>query len=297
MSETEATRATATDRVPAPALVVISIVSVQTGSAVARTVFDDTGALGITLMRLAFSSALLVAVLRPRPWQWSRDAQRSTLLFGLAMAGMNIGFYLALRTVPLGVCVTVEFLGPLTVALVQTRRLRDFLWVALAAGGVALLGLRGGGDVPLGGLLLALAAGTFWGLYILASARVGQVVSGTQGLAMALAIAAVIALPFGTPGVIRILDQPAVLGVGCAVALLSSVIPYGAELAALRRMPTRVFGVLMSLEPAAAALAGLLVLDQSLDGREVTALVLVSLASVGITLGRSSDQRAPQPLE
>ena len=132
-------------------LVLISIASVQTGAAAARTVFDDTGALGITLMRLGLSCTVLVAVLRPRPWTWSRDAQVATLLFGLAMAGMNIVFYLALRTVPLGVCVTVEFLGPLTIALVQTRRWLDAFWVGVAATGVALLGLDSGGNVPIGG--------------------------------------------------------------------------------------------------------------------------------------------------
>jgi inner membrane transporter RhtA len=278
-------------------LVLISIASVQTGAAIARTAFHEAGATGLTLMRLGFSGAGLVAVLRPRPWRWSRDAQTATLLFGLTMAGMNIVFYLALRTTPLGVCVTVEFLGPLTVALVQTRRWRDLFWVSLAAAGVALLGLRGGGDVPIGGLLLAMVAGVFWGLYILASARVGRAVPGTEGLAMALVIAALVALPFGAAGVWRALDQPSVLLIGGAVAVLSSIVPYICELAALRRMPTRVFGVLMSLEPGAAAVAGLLVLDQSLDGREVAALVLVSVASVGITLGRRGDQPAPQPLE
>jgi inner membrane transporter RhtA len=278
-------------------LVLISIASVQTGAAVARTAFDEAGAMGITLMRLGLSSAVLVAVLRPRPWRWSRDAQQATLLFGLCMAGMNIVFYLALRTVPLGVCVTVEFLGPLTVALVQTRRWRDVLWVCLAAAGVALLGLRGGGDLPIGGLVLALVAGAFWALYILASARVGQAVPGTEGLAMALVIAALIALPFGAAGVAGVLDQPRILLIGCGVALFSSIIPYICELAALRRMPTRVFGVLMSLEPGAAAVAGLIVLDQALAARETVALVLVSVASVGITLGRRGDQAAPQPLE
>jgi inner membrane transporter RhtA len=278
-------------------LVLISIASVQTGAAVARTAFDEAGAMGITLMRLGLSSAVLVAVLRPRPWRWSRDAQQATLLFGLCMAGMNMVFYLALRTVPLGVCVTVEFLGPLTVALVQTRRWRDVLWVCLAAAGVALLGLRGGGDLPIGGLVLALVAGAFWALYILASARVGQTVPGTEGLAIALVIAALIALPFGAAGVAGVLDQPRILLIGCGVALFSSIIPYICELAALRRMPTRVFGVLMSLEPGAAAVAGLIVLDQALAARETVALVLVSVASVGITLGRRGDQAAPQPLE
>ena len=276
-------------------LVLISIASVQTGAAAARTVFDDTGALGITLMRLGLSCIVLVAVLRPRPWTWSRDAQVATLLFGLAMAGMNIVFYLALRTVPLGVCVTVEFLGPLTIALVQTRRWLDAFWVGVAATGVALLGLDSGGNVPIGGLLLALVAGTFWGLYIFASARVGREVPGTEGLAVALVIAAVIALPFGAPGVWRVLDQPHVLLIGGAVAVLSSIIPYGCELAALRRMPTQVFGVLMSLEPGAAAVAGLVVLGQALDGREVAALVMVSVASVGITLGRRGDQAPRSP--
>jgi inner membrane transporter RhtA len=278
-------------------LVLISIASVQTGAAVARTAFDQAGAMGITLMRLGLSSAVLVAVLRPRPWRWSRDAQQATLLFGLCMAGMNIVFYLALRTVPLGVCVTVEFLGPLTVALVQTRRWRDVLWVCLAAAGVALLSLRGGGDLPIGGLALALIAGAFWALYILASARVGQAVPGTEGLATALVIAALIALPFGAAGVAGVLDEPRILLIGCGVALFSSIIPYICELAALRRMPTRVFGVLMSLEPGAAAVAGLIVLDQALAARELVALVLVSVASVGITLGRRGDQAAPQPLE
>ncbi len=278
-------------------LVLVSIASVQTGAAIARTVFDETGSLGVTLMRLGFSSVLLVAVLRPRPWTWSRDAKMSTLIYGLAMAGMNIAFYLALQTVPLGVCVTVEFLGPLTVALVQTRRWRDLFWVCVAAAGVVLLGLGGSGNVPIGGLLLALLAGSFWALYILASARVGRAVPGTEGLAIALVIAAVIALPLGAQGVIRVVDEPRVLLIGAAVAVLSSVIPYWCELAALRRMPTRVFGVLMSLEPGAAAVAGLVVLDQALTGREVTALIMVSVASVGITLGRRGDQRAPQPLE
>lgn len=285
------------DRFPAPLLVLVAIASVQLGSAVARTVFDEAGAFGITLMRLGISSLLLLAVLRPKPWRWARDAQVATLLFGLAMACMNIVFYLSLRTVPLGVAVTVEFLGPLTVALVQTRRWRDLVWVVCAAAGVALLGLRGGGDVPLFGLFLALLAGGFWGLYILASARVGRLIPGTQGLAVGLVVAATVSLPLGAPGVVRVLDQPHVLLVGCAVALLSSVIPYSLELAALRRIPTRVFGVLMSLEPAAAALAGLVVLDQSLDGREVLALVLVSLASVGITLGQRGDQPSPPPYE
>ena len=198
---------------------------------------------------------------------------------------------------PLGVAVTVEFIGPLTVALVQTRRAVDLLWVLLAGLGVALLGLKGDTSVPLSGLALALLAGMFWAGYILASARVGRVLPGIDGLAIALLVAAALALPFGAAGAVRAVQDGHALAIGFAVALLSSVIPYGLELTALRTIPTRVFGVLMSLEPAAAALAGLVVLGQHLTSRQLVALVLVSLASVGVTLGSRGDRPAPQPLE
>lgn len=286
-----------TDRVPAPSLVLVAIASVQTGSAVARTVFDEVGANGVTLLRLAVSAALLVAVTRPRVRRWTRAQLGAAALLGLAMGAMNLTFYLAIRSVPLGVAVTVEFLGPLAVALVQTRRLRDLLWVVLAGGGVALLGLDDRADVPLGGLVLALLAGTFWALYILASARVGRLVPGVDGLAVALVVSALLALPFGAPGVAEGIGQPHVLVAGLAVALLSSVIPYGLELTALRRLPTRVFGILMSLEPAAAALAGLVVLGQRLGPWQLVALVLVSVASLGVTLGRREKDAPLQPLE
>jgi inner membrane transporter RhtA len=277
------------DQVPAPLLVVASIASVQIGSALARTIFDDVGATTVTLMRLGFASLLLLTVLRPKPWHWSREALRAAILLGVAMAGMNVAFYLSLRTVPLGVAVTIEFLGPLLLSLAQTRHLRDVVWVSLAGAGVALLGLQGGHHVPPEGLALALLAGAFWAAYILASARVGRLVPGVQGLAVAMTVSTLIALPLGVSGLPSALRDPAVLGVGLAVAVLSSIIPYGCELAALRRIPTRVFGVLMSLEPAAAALAGLLLLGQTLGSRELVALLMVSVASIGVTLGRRRD--------
>lgn len=290
-------RRTSTDRVPAPLLVLVAIASVQLGSAVARTVFDVTGANGITLLRLGLSALFLIAVVRPRVHRWSREQLGAAALLGLTMGAMNIAFYLSIRTVPLGVAVTLEFVGPLLVALVQSRRVRDFAWVLFAAAGVVLLGMDGSADVPLGGLALALLAGFFWGGYILASARVGRLVPGIDGLAVALVVAAVIASPFGAVGASTALTDPVVLSVGLAVALLSSVVPYGLELAALRRIPTRVFGILMSLEPAAAALAGLAVLEQQLSARELLALVLVSLASLGVTLGRTEGRPPVAPLE
>lgn len=286
-----------TSRLPAPALVLVAIASVQIGSAVARTVFDEIGANGITLLRLGISGLLLAVLVRPRVLRWSRAQLASAALLGVTMGAMNITFYQAIRTVPLGVAVTVEFLGPLLVALVQTRRAADFLWVLLAGGGVALLGLDGDTDIPLSGLGLALLAGFFWGGYILASARVGRLVPGIDGLAVALLVAALLALPLGAGGAAGGLGDPTVLAVGVTVALLSSVVPYALELSALRRMPTRVFGILMSLEPAAAAVAGLLVLDQLLGGRELAALLLVSVASLGVTLGRREGQPPVAPLE
>ena len=213
------------------------------------------------------------------------------------MAGMNLVFYLSLRTVPLGVAVTVEFVGPLLLALAQTRRLVDLLWALLAAGGVVLLGADGASGIPVSGLALALVAGLFWAGYILASARVGQELPGLDGLAVALALAAAVVLPFGVSGASAVVGQPALLVAAFGVALLSSVLSYGLELVALRRMPTRVFGILMSAEPAAAALAGLVVLSQALGTREVVALVLVSAASAGVTLGRRETGVPTQPLE
>lgn len=281
------------ERLPPGLLVLGAIVSVQFGSAVAKTLFDDLGAAGVTLLRLLLSGLVLLALLRPAVRSWTRAQWRAALLLGGAMAGMNLVFYLSLRTVPLGVAVTVEFVGPLLLALVQTRRLVDLLWALLAGAGVLLLGLDTGSGIPLSGLALALLAGLFWAGYILASAKVGQVLPGLDGLAVALCVAAALVLPFGASGASAVLDAPLLLVGGLAVAVLSSLVPYGLELTALRRMPTRVFGILMSLEPAAAALAGLLVLSQALGLREVAALVLVSLASLGVSLAG----RAPQPLE
>jgi inner membrane transporter RhtA len=285
------------DVVPAPMLVLASIVSVQFGSAIGRTLFDDLGAAGVIALRLGLSAAFLLLLLRPPVRQWSGAAWRAAALLGVTMGAMNLIFYLSLRTVPLGVAVTVEFIGPLLLALVQTRRLLDLLWALLATCGVVLLGVDTTTGIPLSGLALALLAGMFWAGYILASAHLGQQLPGMDGLAVALAFGAVLVLPFGAAGASAVFDKPSLLIGGAAVALLSSVICYGLELAALRRMPTRVFGIFMSLEPAAAAVAGLLVLGQLLGVREIVALVAVSLASVGVTLGRREGQLPPQPLE
>jgi len=282
-------------RAPAPLLVLVAIASVQIGSATARTLFDELGVAGTALWRLTLASVILLLVLRPPLKTWTRQQWRAAALLGLAFAGMNLTFYLSLNVVPLGIAVTVEFMGPLLLALAQTRRVTDLLWALLAGAGVVLLGLDPTGDVPVYGLLLAFTAGLFWAGYILASAHVGQQLPGVDGLAAALAIATLLVLPFGASGARAAFTDPSLLLAAAAVAMLSSVIPYGLELTALRRIPTRVFGVLMSLEPAAAAVSGRIVLGQQLGRRELVALVMVSCASAGITLvGREG--RTPTPL-
>ncbi|XVV09132.1 EamA family transporter [Actinoplanes sp. CA-131856] len=276
---------------PAPLLVITAIASVQVGSSIAHGLFDDLGANGVTFLRLALAAVIFALVTRPRIRSWSRSAWMAAALLGVVMAGMNLIFYQSIRTVPLGIAVTVEFLGPLLLALVQTRRLLDLLWALMAAGGVLLLGLDSGGSAPVTGLLLAFLAGLFWAGYIVCSARLGGLVPGAGGLTVSLSVAALIALPFGGGAAVEAIGHPSWLVAAAAVALLSSVPSYGLEIHALRKIPTQVFGILMSLEPAAAAVAGLIILGQRLGGAEIVALVLVTLASAGVTLaGREKAQ-------
>lgn len=286
-----------TARVPSPALVLAAIISVQSGSAVARLLFDRLPATTVVLLRLLTAAVLLTALTRPRVWTWPRQTIRAALALGVAMSVMNLAFYESLRTVPLGVAVTVEFCGPLLLALVQTRRPIDFLCAACAAAGVAMLGLGGHLTAPLHGLALAFAAGVCWAAYIVTSARVGAALPGSTGLAASLVVgtvlAAVVTSVRAPASIGTAFSEPSLLGRGLAVGLLSSLVPYTMEMAALRRLPTRVFGVLMSLEPLAATVAGLVILHQPLTLREALALALVSVASSGITLAARPDPPSP----
>ena len=221
-----------------------------------------------------------------------REAWRLAVVFGIALAAMNFFFYSSLDRIPLGPAVTFEFVGPLAVALVASRTRLDLLWVALAAAGILLLAGPGGSDDALG-IALALAAGGCWGAYILISARVGQAFSGGQGLAIAMTVGTALMLAPGVAVGGEALLEPHVIAIGAAVALLSSVIPYSFELEALRTIPVGVFGVLMSLEPAVAALAGLIAIGQGLNAAEVCGIALVVMASAGV-LRRPG---APAPTE
>jgi inner membrane transporter RhtA len=219
---------------------------------------------------------------------------RLAIGFGVALAAMNLTFYEALDRIPLGVAVTIEFIGPLSVAVLGSRRLLDLVWVALAAAGVVLL-TSGGGRLDGTGVLLAFITGIFWAAYILLSKRVGAVFPGASGLALALLVGAIGVAPIGIWSGGSALVDPGVVGRGCAVAVLSSAIPYTLELYALRRMRAAVFGVLMSLEPAFAALSGLVFLSQHLRVREWVAIVCVMTASIGATRGARRDQIPVEP--
>ena len=268
------------DVVPAPVLVVGAIASVQSGAAVAIKMFPAVGVGGAVLLRLVVSAALLLALARPRVRGRSRPDLVLVVGFGLVLALMNCLFYLAIDRVPLGVGVTVEFLGPLGVAIVGSRRALDFVWALLAAGGVALLA-GGNGRLDLAGIAFAAGAGACWATYILVAQRVGRAFDGMTGLAIALGVGTVVLVPYGVIAGGRHLLRPSVLGKGAAVGVLSSAIPYSLEIAALRRLRAAVFGVLMSLEPAMAAMSGLVFLHQRLRWQEWASVVAVMVASIG----------------
>ena len=286
-------RALPTDRVPPVALVLTGIGSVQFGAALATTLFDDLGPSGTTLLRLAFAAAILIALWRPDPRAYSPASLRLAGLFGLVLGGMNLTFYLALERLPLGVAVTIEFVGPLGVAVFTSHRRADLAWAALAAAGIVLLADPGGGSVDPLGLLFILIAAACWAAYILLARRAGPSFEGGRGLALAMGVAVLVPLVPGVAEGGAALLAPELLLMGAGVAILSSVIPYSLEFEALRRMPANVFGVLMSLEPGVAALAGFLVLGQALGARELAAIALVVVASVGITRAASRAEGLP----
>jgi inner membrane transporter RhtA len=271
-------------RVPAPALVLAAAVSVQVGAAFAKGLFDQVGPPGVVLLRLVFGGVVVLALTRPAVRGRPRRDLAPVVGLGVVLACMNTTFYEALDRLPLGIAVTVEFLGPLAVAVVSSRRRLDLLWIALAGGGIALLA-HPGGTLDRVGLILAAAAAVCWGLYIVLGVRVGRRWPGASGLAVSMAIGAVLSAPLGIASGGSGLLDPYVLGGGLLVGLLCSALPWSLEIEAMRRLPTHVFGVLMSVEPAIAALSGLVVLGERLQTRLVASVALVCAASLGAALG------------
>lgn len=263
-------------------LVLVSIVSVQCGSALATSLFDEVGTAGAVFLRAVFGALALVALTRGAPLRTREWPHRDVLLLAGAVTCVNLFFYAALERLPLGITVTLEFVGPLGVAIAGSRRPRDVIWVVLAAAGIVLLSDVGGSEgVDALGVVLALTAGFFWGAYIVLSDRVGALAPGAGGATMAAVLSTLLVAPLGiAQGGIELVD-PAVLAAGAAVGVLSTAVPYAFEMEALRRLPRAVFGVLMSLEPAVAAAIGFLALSQGLDPVEILAIGLVVVASAG----------------
>ena len=267
---------------PAPLYALGAIASVQVGATVARHLFAFLGPTGTVFLRVGFGACILLAIARPRWPRFDARQWRAIVVFGLIIAGMNLCFYQAIARIPLGIAVTIEFIGPLGVAIAGSRKALDFAWAAMAAAGVAMLSLNGGKVTPLG-VLFALGAAAGWASYILLSQRVGRLVPGPDGLAVALSVAGLSLLPFGISAAgTRLLDLRN-LGLGLVVAILSSAVPFSLEFAALRRLSSQIFGILMSLEPAVGAAAGYLFLGQRLSIRDLIAIGLVMVASAGAT--------------
>jgi inner membrane transporter RhtA len=271
-------------RAPSGALVIGGITSVQIGGARAVLVLGGVGRGGAVVLRMTTAALVLLAVSPPRMRGRALRGLPVAVLFGLVLAGMTLSFYNALHRVPLGIAVALEFVGPLTVAVAGSRRPLDLVWVVLAVAGIVAL-TRGGAE-PISGLgvFFALLAGCLWGCYILLSARVGRAFERGAGLTLALCVASLVTLPVGIADAGAHLIEPRSLALGAAVGILSSAIPFSFEMEALRRIATSLFGVLMSLEPAVAALAGFVILGQQLSARAVAGIALVVVASVGASL-------------
>jgi len=273
-------------------LVLISVVSTQLGSALAKTVIQELGSVTTVLMRTGLGAIALLLLQRPKLQGYKYGDYGWLILFGLIMAGMNLSFYAAIDRLPLGIAVTIEFIGPLGVACLNSRQFLDLFWVFLAGVGIFLLAPVQGSSINAAGAGFALLAAFCWGAYILLSARVGRIfaeVSGVAVMTAALMIATIGLLPLGifTGSISKL--EPRFLAAGLGIAILSSAIPYTVELEALKKIPIRVFGVLLSLEPALAAIAGLVILQEKISDLAIVAIVLVTLASLGSSLKASNN--------
>ena len=277
-------------------LLLIAMFSIQLGASLAKSLFPVVGAMGATSLRLGFGTLLLWLVLRPWRMPWRTLPGKMLLGYGISLGVMNSLFYLSLQTVPLGVAIALEFTGPLGLALLASRRLRDVGWVVLAVGGLLLLVPWSSQAAALDpvGVACALGAGVCWALYIVFGQKAGAD-HGAQAVALGAAIAAVVAVPWGVVESGMALLAPALLPMGLAVAVLSMALPYSLEMFALTRLPVRSFGMLMSLEPAIGALCGFVFLHEQLGVLQWLAIVAVVVASAGATLGTRAAVAVPMP--
>ncbi len=266
-------------------VILIAMLSIQSGASLAKSLFPVVGAPGVTALRIALGTLILVVIFKPWRLRFQKEQRLPLLLYGLSLGAMNYLFYLSIQTVPLGIAVALEFTGPLTVALFSSRRPIDFVWVVLAVLGLWFL-LPLGQDVShvdLTGAALALGAGACWAVYILTGQRAGEE-HGPATVALGSLIAAIIFVPLGMAQATESIWQWSILPVGLAVAVLSTALPYSLEMIALTRLPTRIFGTLMSMEPALAAMSGMVFLGESLTFTQTLALCSIIAASMGSTL-------------
>ena len=264
--------------------VLLAIISVQCGAAIAKTLFPAIGAAGTASIRIGISAIILLLAYRPNLKQITPNQWKIVIPYGLSLGAMNLIFYLGIERIPIGLAVTLEFVGPLLVAIIGSRRLIDYCWVLLAAIGIALIAPWSNKNVDLLGVIFALLAGGFWAAYIVLGGKVSKIMNGGQAVSTGMLFAAILILPFGfyENGLANL--TPKFLGMGVALALLSSAIPFTLEMKALGQLPPRTFSILMSLEPAAASICAFIFLQEHLSFYEILAVVCVVTASVGSTL-------------
>ena len=280
--------------VPPPVLVLVSIVSIQLGAAVAVHLFESLGPIGTTFLRIAFSAVLLLVARRRQIDARARRHAGLLLLFGCVLAATNLAFYGAIARIPLGVAVAIEFIGPLGLAVLTSRRLKDFVWIGLAVAGLVLLTPDIGGDLDPLGVGLALVAGAGWASFVLISPRVARDV-GDAGLALAMAVASLFTVPFAlAAGGLERLDF-GLLAAALAVAILSTALPLSLEFEALKRMTARAYGIMVTLEPVVAVLVGALILSQALPPTALVAIACITAAAIGVTLSDRRGSKAASP--
>ena len=281
---------------PSPiGFLLIAIFSVQFGSALAKSLFGEVGPWGVVGLRVSFSALFLFALWRPRFHPQVKANLPLIVGYGLVMAMMNSAFYAAIDRIPLGVAISLEFTGPLGLSILKSQHWKDGLWAALAMAGILLLTPLSGATLDLWGMVLALCAGLCWALYIVLAAKLGPALPGVEGLAWGLVVSTLLLLPIGITTAGSALLSPKVLGLGAGVALLSTALPYACEIIALRSLPIKVFGVMLSMEPMVGVLAGFLILGETLSARSLIACLLVSVAAAGAASYRKTPNKTNRP--
>ena len=268
---------------PVPA-VLLAIISVQCGAAIAKTLFPALGAAGTASIRIGISALILLLAYRPNLRQITPQQWKIVIPYGLSLGAMNLVFYFAIERIPIGLAVTLEFIGPLLVAIIGSRRIVDYIWVLLAAAGIVLIAPWTNNRIDTLGVLFALLAGALWAAYIVLGGKVSKIMNSGQAVSTGMLFAALLILPFGfyENGLVNL--TPKLFGMGVALALLSSAIPFTLEMKALGQLPPRTFSILMSLEPAAASICAFIFLQENLTFYEILAVVCVVVASAGSTL-------------